>query len=325
MSKPKNNPPQTVVAEAISQLASDNISGAAEILGRAAAVFTLLDDRTPEHTEDFELTQKTVLETCLALARAQPDMTPLLRMANAALSAARRESDVRGSLRCAAEAAQNFVANAELGAREAALNTSVIIRDAATILTHSRSSTVLNAFVEARRTGRAFSVVATESRPMCEGRVLAATLAGHNIPVTLVSDAGASLAMGAVDLVIVGADKVTPANLINKIGTRMIALAARERGLPLYAVFDSSKFICEECSGLAILQRERRPEELWRDAPGGVSVINRYFEPTPLGLFTGIITEDGSLSISEAALCAAQTSIDGALMETLGSPQDGIK
>lgn len=320
----RDDQPQTVIAEAINRIASDNTSGAAEILRRAAEVFTLLDDPTSEPTEDLELTQKTVIETCSALALAQPDMTPLLRLASAALSATRGETNSRGSLRCAAKAALNFVASAERGAHEAATHAANLIRDGATILTHSRSSTVIDALVEARRAGRVFSVVATESRPMQEGRVLAAALASLTIPVTLISDAGAALAMIPVDLVVVGADKITPENLTNKIGTRMIALAARERDVPLYSVCDSSKFIRDDYSGSAT-GRPPSPEELWHDAPRGVAVINRYFEPTPLAFFTGIVTEDGMLSISEAALRAEQASIDNELLTALGILQDEIK
>jgi translation initiation factor eIF-2B subunit delta len=320
----RNNQSQTAIAAAINRIASDNTSGAAEILRRSAEVFTLLDDASSEPTEDFEPLQKTVLETCAALALSQPDMTPLLRLASTALSTTTGETTGRGLLRRAAEAALKFVADAERGAHQAANHAASLIRDGATILTHSRSSTVHSAFVEARRAGRVFSVVATESRPMHEGRVLAAALAGQAIPVTLIADAGAALAMTAVDLVLVGADKITPVNLTNKIGTRMIALAAREREVPVYAVCDSSKFIRDDCRGSAI-GKTQNPEELWHEAPRGVAVINRYFEPTPLGLFTAIVTEDGELSISEAARLAEQSSIDDELLRALGALQAGTR
>ncbi len=316
---------RTVIDEAINQIASDKTSGAAEILRRAGAVFTLLNDGASEHDAgNPELAQHAVIETCTALAFAQPDMTPLLRLAGAAISAARIATDARDSLKSAEDAALNFIANAERAAHDAAVHAAALIRKGAAVLTNSRSSTVLAALVEAKRAGRDFSVVATESRPMLEGRALAEAVASQGIPVTLIADAAASLAMDEVDLVMVGADKITPVNLVNKIGTRMIALAARERGLPLYALCDSSKFIRDDYFGAAI-HHLGSPDELWPDAPRGVVVVNRYFEPTPLAWFSGIVTEDGALSIEEAARRAEEASIDRALVRALGILREGIK
>jgi len=321
----RDNPSRIVIDEAINQIAADNTSGAAEILRRAGAIFTLLNDWASEPGADnFDLAQRAVIETCAALASAQFDMIPLLRLANVALSAARTATDARGSLRLARAAAMNFIANAERAAHNTALHSAALIPEDATLLTHSRSSTVLAAFVEAKHAGRSFSVVATESRPMLEGRALAESVSSLDIPVTLIADAAASLAMDQVDLVIVGADTVTPTDLVNKIGTQMIALAARNRDLPLYALCDSSKFIREDYFGAGIYHRGAA-EELWPDAPRGVTVVNRYFEPTPLSCFTGIVTEDGALSIAEAARRAEQTSIDSELVKALRVLQGEIK
>jgi translation initiation factor 2B subunit (eIF-2B alpha/beta/delta family) len=196
---------RAVIEAAIRQIASDNTSGAAEILRRAGAVFTLLNT-SGQDANNSGLAQQTVIQTCIGLALAQPYMSALLRLASAALSAARIATGARESLEAAQDAALNFIGNAERGARGAALHGAALIRDGAAVLTHSRSSTVLAAFIEAERRGRDFSVVATESRPMLEGRVLAEAIAGQDIRVTLIADAAASLAMEQVDLVMVGAD-----------------------------------------------------------------------------------------------------------------------
>jgi translation initiation factor 2B subunit (eIF-2B alpha/beta/delta family) len=303
-----------VIDAAINQIASDNTSGAAEILRRAGTVFTLLNTRSSgQVTDNSDLAQQAVIQTCIALALAQPDMSALLRLASVALSAARIATGARESLEAAQDAALNFIGNAERGARDAALHAAALIRDGAAVLTHSRSSTVLAAFLEAKRRGRDFSVVATESRPMLEGRALAEAIANQDIRVTLIADAAASLAMEHIDLVMVGADKITPVNLVNKIGTRMIVLAARERDLPVYVLCDTSKFIREDYVGAGIRDLGDT-NELWMEAPRGVAVVNRCFEPTPLAFFTGIITEDGALSIKEVARRAKQAAIDKELV-----------
>jgi translation initiation factor 2B subunit (eIF-2B alpha/beta/delta family) len=321
----RHNQSRTAIDEAIHQIASDTTSGAAEILRRAGAVFTQLNGASlPEDAGDVEVAQQAVIETCAALASAQSDMTPLLRLASAALSAARIATDARDSLKRAEDAALTFIAHAQRSAHQAALHAATLIKDRATVLTHSRSSTVLAAFVAAKRDGRSFSVVATESRPLLEGRTFAEAVACQGIPVNLIADAAASLAMNEADLVMVGADKITPVNLVNKIGTRMIALAARERGLPLYALCDSSKFIREDYFAASI-RHLRSADELWPDAPRGVMVVNRYFEPTPLACFTGIVTEGGALSITEAARSAEVTMIDSELVRALGILREEIK
>jgi translation initiation factor eIF-2B subunit delta len=245
-------------------------------------------------------------------------------LASAALSAVRIAGDPQHSLKCAEEAALNFISNSSRAAQDASLRAATLIRAGATVLTHSRSSTVLSAFIEARRAARKFSVVVTESRPMLEGRAMAEALASHDISVTLIADAAASLSMDVVDLVMLGADQITPGNLVNKIGTRMIALSGRERGLQVYAICDSSKLIREDYFG-APYRRSRNADELWSDAPRGVKVVNSYFEPTPLSWFTGVVTEDGVLSIAEAAGRAEEASIDTELMSALGMPRERIK
>jgi len=314
---------RNIPEETLKQIASDNTSGAAEILRQAGAAFTQLSASTPPVAE-LDQAQQAILDTCTGLALAQPEMTPVLRLASTALSASRMASDARDALKYAEVAALNFIENAARAAGSASDHSAVLIQEGASVLTHSRSSTVLAAFVEARRAGRSFSVIVTESRPMLEGRAVAASLVVEDIAVTLIADAAASLAIDQVDLVMIGADTITPLNLINKIGTRLIALAARERGVPLFAVSDSSKFIREDYFRGEI-RRFRDPCELWRDAPARVSVVNSYFESTPIDWFDGIVTEHGVLSTAEATQRAMDAAIDLALAEALRVSLEGIK
>lgn len=309
---------------AIGDIASDNVSGAAEILGRAAAIFSLLNTELTNQDSksasksaslSIEEAQQAVRETCIALAKAQPDMSSLLRLASEALSAARAETAGRAALKSAADAARRFVESATHAAHTAAMHAVGLIRDGSKLLTHSRSSTVLEALIEARLAGKHFEVIATESRPMFEGRKLASELSSRAIHVTLIADAAASLVIERADLVLVGADKITPAHVVNKIGTRMIALAARERGLPIYALCDTSKFIAADYLA-DVIRDQRNAGEFGPDAPQG-AVVKSYFEPTPLAYFTGVITELGVLSDREASLLAGRACIDPILLEAI--------
>jgi translation initiation factor 2B subunit (eIF-2B alpha/beta/delta family) len=294
----------------INQIASNSTSGAAEILRLAGEVFAQLRFHQSDLCQgSVEQAQKAIFETSIALVRAQPDMSPLLRLASVAISAATTATSAQDALKSAEDQALKFIENAERAGRRAALHAANLILNGTTVMTHSRSSTVLTALVQAKLDGRDFSVVATESRPGLEGRTLAQALALQDIHVSLIADPEASLAMSDVDVVLVGADTITQEVLVNKIGTRMLGLAARERGLPFYAVCDTSKFI----NG-----------EYWRRPVRGEGSVN-YFEATPLAQFTGIITEEGVLSSEEAARRAERASIDKQLSDALEELRQQIR
>jgi translation initiation factor 2B subunit (eIF-2B alpha/beta/delta family) len=178
----KRNLSSSIVDAAVERISSDHTSGAAEILSRAGDVFLLLDNHASEFgIVDLESAYRAILETCVAISNAQPDMSPLLRLASAALSAAKDATTPTEALKSARDAALRFIESAGRGYRAAVLRGAALIHERAAVLTHSRSSTVLAALLEAKRAGRSFVVIATEGRPMLEGRSLAASLAGEGI------------------------------------------------------------------------------------------------------------------------------------------------
>jgi translation initiation factor 2B subunit (eIF-2B alpha/beta/delta family) len=311
------------VIAAINRIGEDNESGAAEILRRAAEVFSLLaasqtekdSSDTEKDSGDTESARNAIIETCAALAESQPDMAPLTNLANEVSAVAGQSAGAGDVFRLALETARGFIEAAARAAKAATSHAARLVHEGATLMTHSRSSTVLAAFLEARRAGNNFSVIATESRPMLEGQRLAEALAREGVRVTLIADSAAALMMKRVDFVLLGADRLAPEFLVNKIGTRMITLAARERGVPVYALCDTSKFTCAvETPGSKSESRNR--DELWPDAPENVLVLNRYFEPTPLIYFTSIITEDGPLQPEQARLRAEAKSRLGLLAKS---------
>ncbi|HWP43409.1 MAG TPA: translation initiation factor eIF-2B [Blastocatellia bacterium] len=315
MSKEIDSALQGVYSQ-IDLIASDTRSGAAEILRRAEAVFSLLEHlNSGAESPDTREAIRIIIETCAALVRAQPGMAPLARLASAVAERA-RDYEQPLTLAQAALTARSFIERARLQAARAASVASGLIDEGATVLTHSRSSTVVAALLEAVREGRRFSVVATESRPGLEGRTLALELAREGLEVSLVADAAADSMMAGSSMVLFGADRVTPDALVNKIGTRMIALAARERGVPVYALTDSTKFIAA-VAGLGEAGDERSGDEIWPGAPAGIRIVNRYFEPTPLDYLTAVVTEEGPLAPADARRRAESSRLDQSLIEAL--------
>ena len=111
--------------------------------------------------------------------------------------------------------------------------------------------------------------------------------------------AGHFLQQGAVDLVIVGADRIAAnGDTANKIGTYTLAVLAREHEVPFYVAAPTSTVDLGLPSGADIPIEERSPEEVttWageRVAPEGIGVANPAFDVTPSKLITAIITERG--------------------------------
>jgi translation initiation factor 2B subunit (eIF-2B alpha/beta/delta family) len=70
---------------------------------------------------------------------------------------------------------------------------------------------------------------------------MAQRLAAAGLHVTVITDAQAGAFVEEADLVLLGADAVTPAGVVNKVGSKLLALAAKAAGVPVVAVTDSLK------------------------------------------------------------------------------------
>jgi methylthioribose-1-phosphate isomerase len=102
---------------------------------------------------------------------------------------------------------------------------------------------------------------------------------------------------GEIDLVCVGADRITRDAVFNKIGTYMHAVSAWHHHLPFYVAAPSSTLDTVHAEQeVAIEQRPR--DEIARCGgvtvvPEGVKVRNYAFDATPIDLVTAVITERG--------------------------------
>jgi len=151
--------------------------------------------------------------------------------------------------------------------------------------------------------GYNFKVFADETRPLLQGaRLTAYELQSAGIDVTLQCDNMSATAMrnGWIQAVFVGCDRVAAnGDVANKIGTSMVALAAKRYGVPFYVCAPTSTIDMSTATGADIKIEQRKPEEvteMWyseRMAPEGVKVFNPAFDVTDNDLITGIITEYG--------------------------------
>lgn len=185
-----------------------------------------------------------------------------------------------------------------------------IIDDGDTILTHCNAGalacvdygTALGVIRAAVEEGKKIKVVCDETRPVCQGaRLSVFEMQQENIPVKLIVDSAAGRLMqeGKINKVIIGADRVARGGAANKIGSLMVALAAKRFNIPFYVAAPKSTFDMKISIDEVEIE-ERDPEEVLyfgncRVAPEGTEVENPAFDIIPKDLITGIITEEGIL------------------------------
>jgi methylthioribose-1-phosphate isomerase len=160
-----------------------------------------------------------------------------------------------------------------------------------------------------------------ETRPRNQGAALTAwELGKHGVPHTVIADnAGGHLMQhDAVDLVIVGTDRVTrTGDVANKIGTYLKALAAHDNGVPFWVACPSSTIDWSVRDGVREIPIEARSaaevtDIVGRTASGEVVSVrvaapdspaaNPAFDVTPARLVSGLITERGRCAATAAAL-----------------------
>jgi ribose 1,5-bisphosphate isomerase len=165
------------------------------------------------------------------------------------------------------------------------------------VFTHCHSSTVSDILKEARDKGVDFRVMVTESRPVYQGRITARELSAIGVPTTLMVDSAMRSFINDADLVLVGADAITSeGNVINKIGTSQVALAAHEARVPFYVASDLLKFDPQTITGEYETIEERESSEVWMDPPEGVEIRNPAFDVTRRDYVHGLICEAGVVS-----------------------------
>jgi methylthioribose-1-phosphate isomerase len=191
-------------------------------------------------------------------------------------------------------------------------NGAELLEDGDVVLTHCNAGslatvqygTALAPVRAAIEQGKKVSVVADETRPRLQGaRLTAYELQYDKIPVKVISDTSSGLIMslGKINKVIVGTDRVTSDAVFNKIGTYLVALAAKDNNIPFYVAAPTSTLTLHETiEDVTIEQRDSREVSnvlgKVQIVPHGVECLNYAFDITPFRLVTGIITEDGVYS-----------------------------
>ena len=178
------------------------------------------------------------------------------------------------------------------------------------ILTHCNTGslatsgwgTALGVIRQIHEEGRLDCVYADETRPFLQGaRLTVWECEQDNIPVKLVTDGmgGHLMTHGIVDCVIVGSDRISAlGDVANKIGTFMLAMAAKYHNIPFVVAAPSTTIDLDTPHGkdIPIEQRPSREVTHVRDqliTVENTQVMNPAFDVTPSELVSAIVTEKG--------------------------------
>ena len=183
-----------------------------------------------------------------------------------------------------------------------------VIEEGDTILTHCNAGalacvdygTALGVIRAAHDQGKNINVICDETRPRGQGASLSVwEMQQENIPVKLIPDvaSGFLMSQGKIDKVVIGADRIAKGGVVNKIGSFMVAMAAKQHDVPFYVAAPLSTFDMEASIFDTIIEERDGDEVRYyggaRICPKGTEVINPGFDITPKEFITGIITENG--------------------------------
>lgn len=291
----------------------------APLIGAAAAFGVVLGIQSD--ASDYQLAR--VVKQLIATRPTAVNLAWAATRMQAQLALLPERERAQSAWRLAQQIADEDVAqNTAIGAHGKALiaaKATVNTPHAVNILTHCNAGwlatvdggTALAPIYAAHDAGINVHVWVDETRPRNQGASLTAwELAQHGVPHTVIVDnAGGHLMQhGQVDMVIVGADRVTKnGDVCNKIGTYLKALAAFDHQIPFYAAVPSPTIDWQLSSGADIEIEMRDANEVAymtgqdrngllhtvRVIPHESPALNPAFDVTPARLVTGIITERG--------------------------------
>ena len=260
----------TILAERVQELRADRRHGASWMARRAVEALA-------EVAAQPAATSEALLESVVAagrqLAESRPGVGAVPGAVGRLLAAAARNAqlDVEELRRLVQEEAEALIDSRRRAAASIAIQLRERLEDTV-VLTHSASATVREALLRTPPAG----VICTASSPQDEGREFADELRSHGLEVELVEDAQAPRQLEWASLLLLGADTVFHCGtLCNKTGTRSLAEAAADEGVPAIVACEVVK--------LSPL-----------DAADSPPLTAEEFELVPPELIDSVVTEEGA-------------------------------
>jgi len=271
----------------IDTLSLDHRRGATEIVKDSISLFSEIAKTAKKNPSDAN---QLFIRAVRCLAKGQPSMASVLNLLND-LCFIFEQSDGNWD-KIIVDTDKNEAAF-NMRKNEMLKNIESLPKPGAVLIAYSNSSTVAELIIEStRRFDWPVKVYCSESRPMMEGLVMVRKLKSENIPTTLFTDAALISRTGEVDSVWVGGDCITERGLVNKVGSKALALIADRLGIPFITLMTSDKLLHPTLLPFFKF-RSQNPREIAADEADDFDVFNEYYETVPLELVTYVYSEYG--------------------------------
>ncbi len=156
------------------------------------------------------------------------------------------------------------------------------------VITLSRSGTAISVLKLWHKKNKKLKVVVCESRPKFEGRQTAMDLLKAGLNVELITDSMIGIFVNKTDCALIGADLILKnGNVVNKVGSKPLALLCLEAMKPFYVVASKSKVSKKNQFNI----KEENPDEVWKKKSKNLKVYNSYFEQVERSLITNVFTD----------------------------------
>lgn len=284
----KNIIPRDIKKE-ITEIKEDNTSGSTVLSKKAAQVFLSIIEKNKDY--DGKKLKKIINKTCVELIKSKPSMASIFTLCNNLLFDIENKNEKDLILKIVKKRSEDFLSYLDQSLKEISDNIFDLIKNDFVVLTHSKSSTVTKSLLNAKEKGRDFSVICTESRPMMEGVSVAKKLGEFDIKTRLIADSAAFLFIEDVDLIIVGADSIFSRGVVNKIGTKGLAIVSEKFDKKFYFVCSTDKILPKNYNYR--YKNKEDPDEILKNNFKNVEPVNYYFDLTPLDYVKGVVTENG--------------------------------
>ncbi|KAG2215603.1 hypothetical protein INT45_000965 [Circinella minor] len=198
------------------------------------------------------------------------------------------------------------------------------IQEGEVILTYGKSSVVESLLLETKRKGIDFKVIIVDSRPLLEGKHLLRRLAAAGVDCSYYLLSSVYVALRSVTKVIMGAHALLNNGAVySRVGTAMVAMAARDKQIPVMICCETYKFVNRTQVDSLVLNEIGNPDELvdtkpvynschqthptptesalssWREQPN-LRLLNLLYDVTPSKYITLVVTEVGLIPCTSA-------------------------
>ncbi len=270
----------------IDSISKDHQRGAAEIVENIAELYIAI---SKIGLKDPEAADQLFSRGVRILARGQPTMAPVLNFLNKVCLLRMRLGDNWQELTRAITDLHEK-GKSQLDAMLARIEE--LPRVDGILMTFSNSSTAAHIIIACQHLNYPSKVICSEGRPVMEGLVMARRLTTGGVPVTVYTDAALMSRIDEVDAVWVGGDSLSHNGLVNKVGSRALAMLAKAHDIPFISLMSSDKLMSPNLHPF-FRCLPQNPREIASDDADDLDVINEYYEQIPLNMIDYIFTEKG--------------------------------